>query len=167
MYEFDLFYYLLPKNYRVVYDPLTGHMLISSFTAKSKGDDLRQRVDKEGYACVKLNNKTVKLHNIAAEIVLGPKPEGLVTNHIDGDKLNNTPWNLEYITPAENTKHAYAIGLHDSKLVPEEVKRQKKKDWYQKNRDKVIQKAKERYEKNPEKYKKYAKEYYKKQAHGS
>lgn len=37
--------------------------------------------------------------------------EGLVVNHIDGDKTNNAVLNLEFTTISGNTKHAYDIGL--------------------------------------------------------
>lgn len=170
--EFDLLYYLYPKHYRIIYDPLTGQMLITSFSIRSKGEDLTVRLDNNGYLCVKLNNKTVTLHELAAEIVFGIRPKNMVINHIDGDKQNNRPWNLEYITPSENTKHAYRIGLHaterhsnyiDGRCVGKN-KKQYKKEWYSKNKQEVIAKASARYYSDPEKYKKYAREYYKKRS---
>ncbi len=47
-----------------------------------------------------------KLHQLVALSFLGPRPEGLVVNHMDCDKLNNKPSNLEYVTRAENVAHA-------------------------------------------------------------
>lgn len=154
--EFDLLYYLYPKHYRIIYDPLTGQMLITSFSIRSKGEDLTLRTDNLGYLCVKLNNKTVKIHELAAEIVLGIRPKGMVINHIDGDKQNNRPWNLEYVTISDNTKHAYRIGLHATERHSHYIdgratkanKAQYKKDWYEANKEKVLARNRERYNKN-------------------
>lgn len=38
---------------------------------------------------------------------IGPRLPGFVTNHIDGDKLNNHFQNLEWVTCGENNLHAY------------------------------------------------------------
>lgn len=40
--------------------------------------------------------------------------EELTINHIDGNTLNNTPENLEWITRAENIRKGYNAGLYDN-----------------------------------------------------
>lgn len=42
-------------------------------------------------------------------------------NHKDGNKHNNSADNLEIITSAENTKHAWALGLSNKELNPNRV----------------------------------------------
>lgn len=49
------------------------------------------------------------VHNLIAAAFLGPCPEGLEIDHIDLDKSNNKPSNLEYITHAENLRRARAL----------------------------------------------------------
>ena len=68
-----------------------------------------------GYSVVQLwrNNKgkVCYLHDLVMATFIGPKPEGLCVNHIDGDKTNYKLSNLEYVTQKENIKHAFDTGL--------------------------------------------------------
>jgi len=52
-----------------------------------------------------------KIHRLVAEAFIGPRPDGMEINHLDGNKRNNAVTNLEYVTRSENYLHAYAIGL--------------------------------------------------------
>jgi len=57
--------------------------------------------------------KSMKVHRLVALTFLDkPKSEEkLVVNHLDGNKHNNVLSNLEWCTYAENSQHAFAIGL--------------------------------------------------------
>jgi hypothetical protein len=54
------------------------------------------------------------VHRLVADAFVG-SVEGREVNHIDGDKWNNMPENLEFMTRGENIRHAYALGLRKRK----------------------------------------------------
>lgn len=69
-----------------------------------------------GYLAVKLRHapgeyKTWLLHRVVAHAFIGPCPDGFQVNHKDGNKENNAPSNLEYVTQSQNIKHAKETGL--------------------------------------------------------
>ena len=72
--------------------------------------ELIGKITNEGYRLVMftVNNKRIykNVHRIIAEcFILNPEKKPQV-NHIDGNKLNNSVDNLEWVTPTENLIHA-------------------------------------------------------------
>ena len=94
---------------------------------------LNYSFDKTGYTRITLTLKEVRkyfaLHRLIATAFI-PNPENKpFVNHIDGNKRNNCLENLEWVTPKENSQHAYKHGLIKkgcenpcSKLTAEQVK---------------------------------------------
>ncbi len=72
-------------------------------------------VDRNGYHRMLIwrdgHGYTRSIHRLVAEAFFGPRPNGMVINHLDGDKNNNTPENLEFVTCARNSRHAVEMGL--------------------------------------------------------
>lgn len=56
--------------------------------------------------------KTRTVHSLVAAAFHGPRPVGLVVNHLDACKTNNRDTNLEYCTQAQNARHAGDLGLN-------------------------------------------------------
>ncbi len=54
---------------------------------------------------------TKSIHILVALSFLGDCPDGCNINHKDGNKLNNCISNIEYCTFAQNSQHAYDMGL--------------------------------------------------------
>jgi hypothetical protein len=80
-----------------------------------RGRLLKPVIDNHGYPYVifSAEGKRLRLtvHRIIATTFLGPRPEGMQIDHVDGNKLNNAASNLEYVTPRENMRRAYRLGL--------------------------------------------------------
>lgn len=68
-----------------------------------------------GYFGVSLKNngkwKNQLLHRLIASAFVPGKEDGLVINHINGNKIDNSPSNLEWVTREENMEHAFRTGL--------------------------------------------------------
>lgn len=80
------------------------------------GLTLKAKKSKMGYEEIQLRDSNHKskwflVHRLVAEYFCGGQQDGMVVNHIDGDKLNNNASNLEWVTQSENLKHAYETGL--------------------------------------------------------
>ncbi len=86
-----------------------------TYNRKTPGYILKPILRKDGYLSIRLfqgrKGKTMLYHAIVAKTFIGPRPDGLVINHIDGDRTNNRPENLEYVTAGENLRHARDV-LH-------------------------------------------------------
>lgn len=48
-------------------------------------------------------------HRLVADAFLGPIPQGMQVNHIDGDKMNCHVSNLEIVTNSANRIHSYRV----------------------------------------------------------
>jgi hypothetical protein len=144
----------IPKYYTCQICDQTGEVKIFSDSKHAKGRELTQFLNPNGYLRVKLNDKSVQIHTIVANYFLGNKPKNLCVNHIDGNKLNNAPSNLEYVTIRENILHSIKTGLHicnKPELMPTykdgrcKDKVEYKRNWYLANRDRILSKTKQRY----------------------
>lgn len=58
--------------------------------------------------------KRMRVHRIVAETYIDNPDNKPYVNHINGKRDDNNVENLEWVTPAENTQHAVAIGLMDN-----------------------------------------------------
>lgn len=79
------------------------------------GKRLSPGVGSHGYLTVSLNHKgnsrTYCVHRLVAELFIPNLLLKKQVNHIDGNKLNNSVKNLEWVTHQENAIHAVDIGL--------------------------------------------------------
>ena len=58
------------------------------------------------------NVKDWLVARLVAITFLGVPPEGYTVNHIDGNRLNNSIDNLEWLSLADNIRHGFATGLY-------------------------------------------------------
>lgn len=88
--------------------------IVRSLHPRTKGKEISKHICR-GYVTVKLtrNKKgsTQNLHRLLA-LAFVPNPHNKpIVNHIDGDKLNYSLENLEWVTYSENMKHAFDMQL--------------------------------------------------------
>lgn len=85
-------------------------------------NELSSRIGPNGYVNVTMTNNfgdrhPVELHTLIGEMFV-ERPcsnEKLEINHKDGNKLNNDPNNLEWVTRGYNQKHAYMLSTNTNK----------------------------------------------------
>lgn len=105
----------------------------SGFIQGKRKSKLKGKITWDGYQEVILSDgnrrRSVRTHILVAEAFLNPVEGKPYINHKDGNKLNNALNNLEYVTVAENTRHAVKNGSIKTKgksfshLTYEEIKR--------------------------------------------
>jgi len=102
------------KNYEGLYE-VNEFSEVRSLSKRNYYKIMPQRIDRAGYWTVRLSNKgkdcTVYVHRILGFAFLENTDNKCCINHIDGNKRNNNILNLEWVTHAENMKHAYSTGL--------------------------------------------------------
>ena len=84
---------------------------------RRKGQVLADEVGRNGYryVSIKMGDRRPKflVHRLVCEAFNGKPFDGAHCDHLDCDKLNNAPENLEWVTPAENTRRQWRNGLVD------------------------------------------------------
>lgn len=92
----------------------SGLIVCSDGTVIGQKGVRKLRKNRDGYLRVNafFNGKvrTFLVHKMVAELYLGSS-DGRTVNHKDGDKCNNGVENLEYMSAAANTTHAFRNGL--------------------------------------------------------
>ena len=84
---------------------------------KKTGRILKASPDRRGYMTVGLSkdgkHHTRRVHKLVGKAFLKqPSKEAWQLDHINGDKRDCSVSNLEYVTPGENMRRAYANGLN-------------------------------------------------------
>lgn len=76
------------------------------------------------------NRQWLFVHQLVARAFIGPPPKYRIVNHKDRNKRNNRTGNLEYVSRAENSRHAAAGGYHTSTKGKKQTRLQRMlADW--------------------------------------
>ena len=90
------------------------------------------KVNDNGYIRVYIYNKTFALHRLIALAFIENTENKEQVNHIDGNKLNNSVVNLEWVTNQENQIHKFKVGLGNNftrKITQFDLEMNKIKDF--------------------------------------
>lgn len=79
---------------------------------------LKPYPDKDGYLCVKLHGRTVKVHHLVLDAFHGERPAGMEGCHGPGGRQDNRSHVLRWDTHPENMKE---IGERNKKRQPERL----------------------------------------------
>ena len=88
-------------------------------------------ISNSGYYAIVLHKtrpifKLNYIHRLVANAFIPNENNLEQVNHIDGNKLNNCVFNLEWCSRSENMKHAIKVGLFSQKVVKERIKKMNK-----------------------------------------
>lgn len=94
---------------------VTSSGLVCSWTTIRNMHSFRRRLYKitrgiggssHGYLAVRVNKKCVLVHRVVARLFHGEPEKGQMVNHKNGVKQDNRPGNLEWVSQADNNRHA-------------------------------------------------------------
>jgi hypothetical protein len=90
------------------------------------------KINENGYIRVYIYNKTFALHRLISLAFIENTENKEQVNHIDGNKLNNSVENLEWVSNQENQIHKFKIGLGNNftrKITQFDLEMNKIKDF--------------------------------------
>lgn len=100
----------------------------NGFVRSRSGTELKSYPVEGGYLDVQLSKEHRHVHRlvhaIVAEAFIGPRPNGLVVRHLDGNPTNNAVTNLAYGTQSDNLRDwpNYGGRTSNQKLTIEQVR---------------------------------------------
>lgn len=103
-------------DYEGLYEVSSDGRVRSLPRPRTRGRILVPRVNGNGYLQLKLCASGVpltrKVHQLVCEAFRGPRQEGQVVRHLDGNRLNNCASNLAWGTPSENMQDSVRHGTN-------------------------------------------------------
>ena len=122
--------------------------------------NIKCSVTNRGYKYFQLNRENKRnnylIHHLVCKYFLSERPDKLVIDHIDRNRLNNNINNLRYITQKENCFNQDRV-INE---IPQETPNRKKiiqNMWIDKNKEIISEKKKQYYKDNKDKWNKYKK----------
>jgi len=90
-----------------------NYQIDSTGNIYSKGERLKLQTNKDGYLLCYLYKDSIRHtllhHRLVASLFHDNYENKEYVNHIDGNKSNNNPINLEWCTPKENSNHSINV----------------------------------------------------------
>jgi hypothetical protein len=104
---------MVQSNGRTLYVSDHGNVINGNYRKIGKAKLAKTSISNCGY----IQTLNTVVHRLVAEAFIGPIPKGMTVNHIDGNKKNNHVSNLEIVSYAENTEHAFQTGLITGEVI--------------------------------------------------